>query len=94
VAIFGLFSLRNLSIDLYPEMDIPYITVFTQYAGASASDIETNITKLLEDNLSTVNNLKKMTSTSSDNFSMVIDNGIRYEDNGIFLNLQLIKLAS
>ncbi|MDR2906737.1 MAG: efflux RND transporter permease subunit [Bacteroidales bacterium] len=69
--ILGLFSLRNLSIDMFPDMDIPTISVFTTYAGASAADIETNITELLEDNLNTVNNLKKITSTSRDNVSLI-----------------------
>jgi HAE1 family hydrophobic/amphiphilic exporter-1 len=45
--------------------------VFTQYAGASAADIETNVTKLLENNLNTVTNLKKLTSKSYDNFSLI-----------------------
>ena len=71
VIVFGLFSLQNLSIDLYPDMDIPFISVFTQYSGASAADIETNVTKLLENNLNTVSNLKKLTSRSYDNFSLV-----------------------
>ncbi len=71
VIVFGLFSLRNLSIDLYPEMDFPSISVFTSYSGASAADIETNITKILEDNLNTVNKLKKLTSKSYDNFSLI-----------------------
>ena len=71
VVVFGMFSLQRLSIDLYPDMDIPYIMVFTQYAGASAADIETNVTRRLEDNLNTVSNLKKLISTSSDNFSLV-----------------------
>ena len=71
VIVFGLFSLNKLSIDLYPDMDIPYISVFTQYAGASAADIETNVTKLLENNLNTVTNLKKLTSKSYDNFSLI-----------------------
>lgn len=71
VIILGLFSLRNLAVDLYPEMDIPAISVFTTYTGASAADIETNITKILEDRLNTVNNLKKLTSKSYDNFSLV-----------------------
>ncbi|MGL4907999.1 MAG: efflux RND transporter permease subunit [Bacteroidales bacterium] len=69
--ILGLFSLSKLSIDLYPDMDIPTITVYTSYAGANAADIETNITRLLEDNLNTVDNLKKITSTSQDNLSLV-----------------------
>ena len=72
VIVLGLFSLQRLSIDLYPDMDIPYIMVFTQYPGASAADIETNVTRRLEDNLNTVSNLKRLTSTSSDNFSMVV----------------------
>ncbi len=71
VIVFGLFSLQRLSVDLYPDMDVPYIMVFTQYSGASAADIETNVTRQLEDNLNTVSNLKKLTSTSSDNFSLV-----------------------
>lgn len=71
VIVFGLFSLNNLSVDMYPEMDIPSISVITTYPGANASDIETNITRLLEDNLNTVENLKDMTSKSSDNVSVI-----------------------
>ena len=72
VIIFGLFSLRYLPIDLYPEIDPPIVTVFTFYQGASAADIETNVTRILEDNLNTVNNLKKLTSTSRDNTSVLM----------------------
>ena len=71
VVVFGLFSLWNLAVDQYPEIEIPQISVITTYAGANAADIETNITRVLEDNLNTVNNLKKLTSKSSDNFSMI-----------------------
>ncbi|MDR0420702.1 MAG: efflux RND transporter permease subunit [Prevotellaceae bacterium] len=71
VMVLGLFSLNNLAIDQFPEMDIPYVSVVTSYQGANAADIETNITRILEDNLNTVNNLKKLTSTSRDNVSMV-----------------------
>ncbi len=71
VIVMGLFSLRNLALDMYPEMDIPSISVITSYPGANAADIETNITRILEDNLNTVNNLKKITSKSMDNVSIV-----------------------
>jgi hydrophobic/amphiphilic exporter-1 (mainly G- bacteria), HAE1 family len=71
VLIFGLFSLRYLPIDLYPEIDPPMVTVFTFYQGAGAADIETNVTRLLEDNLNTVNNLKKLTSISRSNVSLL-----------------------
>lgn len=71
VIVFGLFSLKTLSIDMYPEMDMPTITVMTTYPGANAADIETNITRVLEDNLNTVDDLDKITSKSSDDISMV-----------------------
>ena len=71
IVIFGLFSLRNLAIDQYPEMEMPAVTVFTVYAGANATDIETNVTRVLEDQLNTVSNLDKLTSTSKDNYSMI-----------------------
>lgn len=72
VLIIGGFSLKNLAIDMYPDMDIPYLSVITTYTGANATDIETNITRVLEDNLNTVDNLKKLTSTSSDEMSMIM----------------------
>lgn len=71
VIVMGLFSLRNMPIDLYPEIDPPFISVFTIYPGASAADIETNVTRPLEDNLSIVTNLKNMTSQSRDDISAI-----------------------
>ncbi len=71
VIVFGIYSVRTLSVDMYPEMDMPAITVLTTYTGANAADIETNISRILEDNLNTVDNLKKITSKSSDNISVV-----------------------
>ena len=71
VSVFGIFSLINLPIDIYPDIEFPSITVFTTYDGASASDIETNISKPLEDALNTVDKLKQITSVSRDNISVV-----------------------
>ncbi len=71
VVVMGIYSLINIPIDLYPEMEPPYITVMTTYAGANASDIETNVTKVLEDALNSVDKLKEISSTSSDNLSVV-----------------------
>jgi len=71
VVVFGLFSLQRLSIDFFPEMDVPYIIVFTQYAGASAADIEKSISDPIESRLNTVSNLKRLISSSNDHYSMV-----------------------
>ena len=64
--VIGIYSLVQLPVDLYPEMELPYVVVYTTYPGASASDIETNVTQTLEDALNSISNLKEMTSTSSD----------------------------
>ncbi|MBQ6298806.1 MAG: efflux RND transporter permease subunit [Bacteroidales bacterium] len=71
VIVIGVFSLSRLPIDQFPEMDPPYITVMTTYPGASASEIETNVTKLIENSLTSVDGLKELTSSSRDNMSVV-----------------------
>ena len=72
VIVLGLYAFRQLPIDQFPEMDPPYITVMTTYPGASASEVETNVTRLVENSLNSVDHLKEMTSTSRDNMSMVM----------------------
>lgn len=71
VIILGLFALSRLPIDQMPEMDPPYVTVMTTYAGANASELETNVTKIIENTLNSVDGLKNITSTSKDNISVV-----------------------
>ena len=72
VAIFGLFSLMNIPIDLIPEIETNTIMVMTSYQGANASDIENNVTKPLENVLNSVSDLKHITSTSKENVSVVV----------------------
>jgi HAE1 family hydrophobic/amphiphilic exporter-1 len=70
--VMGVYSLNKLPIDFYPDIDFPAISVMTTYSGASAADIEANVTKTIEDRLNTVSNLKDITSVSRDNISIVI----------------------
>lgn len=72
VLVIGLYSYQRLPIDQYPEMEAPYITVMTTYPGANASEIETNVTRLLENSLNSVDGLKELTSTSKDNMSVIL----------------------
>lgn len=72
VVVFGGYSLKQLAIDFYPELDFPAISVMTMYDGASASDVETNVTDLIEGNLNTVSDLKEITSVSRDGMSIVV----------------------
>lgn len=71
-AIFGVFSFMKTSIALYPDFDANVIMVMSSYPGASAADIETNLTKVLENGLNGVNNLKDLTSRSKENISILI----------------------
>lgn len=72
--VMGVYSLTQLPVDLYPEMELPFVVVFTTYPGASASDIESNVTKPMENALNSISKLKEITSTSSDATSVVFMN--------------------
>ncbi len=71
IIIFGLFSLLKLPIDLYPDVETNTILIFTYYNGASAEDIENNVTRPLENTLNSVEHLKHITSNSRENVSVV-----------------------
>lgn len=71
VVIMGLFSLHTLPIDLYPDIETNTIMVMTSYTGASAQDIEQNVTRPLENVLNSVENLKHITSKSRENISVI-----------------------
>ena len=72
VMIIGVFCFVQLPVDQFPEMDPPYVMVMTTYPGASASEIETNVSKIMENSLTSVDNLKYINSTSKDNVSLVV----------------------
>ena len=69
--VLGLFSLRSLPIDLFPDVETNTIMVMTTYAGTSASDIEQNVTRPLENTLNSVEHLKHITSNSRENISII-----------------------
>ncbi|MDE7402833.1 MAG: efflux RND transporter permease subunit [Muribaculaceae bacterium] len=71
VIILGLFSLTKLPIDLFPDIDTNTIMVITMYPGASAKDIEQNVSKPLENTLNSVEHLKHISSTSRENTSVI-----------------------
>lgn len=71
VVIFGFISFINLKYDLYPDIDYPILFVSTEYDGASPEEIETIVTKPLEEALSSVPNVKKINSSSSPDQSTI-----------------------
>jgi len=71
IFLFGVISLSKLGMDMLPDIEPPAISVLVPYPGALASDVESDITKYLEDQLSTVEDLDKLTSLSKDNLALV-----------------------
>jgi len=71
VLLIGAVAVFRLSIDFFPEIEPPAISILTLYRGANASDVEADVTKYIEDRMSVVNNLEDVTSLSKDNLSIV-----------------------
>ncbi|MBU1075831.1 MAG: efflux RND transporter permease subunit, partial [Spirochaetes bacterium] len=76
ILLIGVISLINLPIELLPDMTFPYISVITSYEGTGPEEIESSITKIIEGAVSTVPNIKKVYSTSSEGLSIV---GLEFE---------------
>ena len=96
VAILGIFALTKLSTNLFPDMGTNAIMVMTSYSGASAEDIETNITKTLENTLNGVSDLKHLSSSSKENVSVItlqFEYGIDIEEatNNVRDKLDMVK---
>ena len=68
----GIFSMVNLPIDLYPEINLPMLAIYTSYSGAGPEEVERSVTRLLEATLSSVSGMETVTSTSSKGTSLVI----------------------
>ena len=71
VLVWGIVSFFRLPLDLMPEIEPPSISVITVYEGASAEDVESKVTEVIENNLATVANLDKLTSRSMEGTSVV-----------------------
>lgn len=76
LAFFGIMSLFNSKLELTPDINMPMLVIMTTYPGANPSDIDELITKEIEDNLGSLSNVDSITSSSSENYSMVL---VQYE---------------
>ncbi len=72
VLILGVVSFTEMVPDLLPDMNLPYAVIVTTYTGASPEEVEMMVTKPVEQSMATINNIKNITSTSSENVSMVM----------------------
>ena len=72
ILVLGVVAYLKMTPDLLPNMDFPYIMIMTTYPGASPERVEAEVTKPLEQSMSTLENIKSVSSTSSENYSMVM----------------------
>ncbi|MFY9412310.1 MAG: efflux RND transporter permease subunit, partial [Dethiobacteria bacterium] len=72
VIVLGVISYMGMRTDLLPEIELPYVVVVTAYPGASPEQVEQAATKPLESSLGTVSGLKKISSISQENSSIII----------------------
>lgn len=71
IALLGCVAFFKLNLDMLPEIEPPAVSVITPYPGASASDVESEVTRYLEDQLSTTPGLDRLESKSKDNISII-----------------------
>jgi HAE1 family hydrophobic/amphiphilic exporter-1 len=71
LVVLGVFSYRRLSIDLWPNVEFPFLIVQTSYTGASPEAVERDVTKRIEEAVNTVEGIKKIQSTSTEGFSTI-----------------------
>lgn len=72
ILILGIVSFTKMTTDLLPGMELPYAIVMTTYQGASPEEVETTVTKPVEQSMATISNIKEVNSVSSENMSLVI----------------------
>jgi len=87
LVVLGLASYRNLGLDLFPKVDLPTVTITTRLPGASPEEIESQITKKVEEVVNTVNGIDEMRSTTIEGQSQVFVTSIF----GMFLLMGVVK---
>ncbi len=71
IIVLGYNALSRMGIDLYPNVDFPFVSIVTTYPGAGPEEIESKITKPVEDQVSLISGVKNVTSTSQEGISIV-----------------------
>ena len=90
VIALGVISFQNMTTDLLPSMDLPYVIVYTTYVGATPERVESDVTRPLEAAFATLTDVNNISSTSSENLSLVV---LQYAD-GADMNTALLEISS
>ena len=97
VLVLGVVAYLKMTPDLLPNMDFPYVIVMTTYPGATPAKVEEEVTKPLEQSMSTLEHIKEVTSTSSENVSMVMlefEEAVNMDTIGVDIQQQIATLSA
>src|SRR5204863_8911688 len=72
LVVLGLFSYRGLGLDLFPNIDFPIVTVTSTLKGASVEEMETGVTKVIEEAINTIDGIDEMRSVTKERLSSLI----------------------
>ena len=97
VLVLGVVAYFKMTPDLLPNMDFPYVIVVTTYPGATPEKVETEVSKPMEQAMSTLEHIKEVTSTSSENVSMVtleFEESVNMDTIGVDIQQQITALSA
>ena len=97
VLVLGVVAYLKMTPDLLPNMDFPYVMIMTTYPGASPEKVEAEITKPMEQSMSTLEHIKEVSSTSSENYSMVMlefEEAVNMDTIGVDIQQQISSLSA
>ena len=97
VIVLGVVAYLNMTPDLLPNMDFPYVVIMTTYPGASPEKVEAEVTKPMEQAMSTLEHIKEVSSTSAENYSMVIlefEESVNLDTIGVDIQQNVVTLSA
>lgn len=97
VLVLGVIAYLKMTPDLLPNMNFPYVIVVTTYPGASPEKVEEEVSKPMEQSMSTLEHIKQVSSTSSENVSTVIlefEEAVNMDTIGVDIQQQIVTLSA
>ena len=97
ILVLGVVAYLNMTPDLLPNMDFPYVVVVTTYPGATPEKVETEVSKPMEQAMSTLEHILEVSSTSSENYSMIMlefEDSVNMDTIGVDIQQQITTLSA
>ena len=97
ILVLGVVAYLKMTPDLLPNMDFPYVMIMTTYPGASPEKVESEITKPMEQSMSTLDHIKEVSSTSSENYSIVLlefEESVNMDTIGVDIQQEISTLSA